>query len=361
MLDNYSLEIDFLPVGDGSRSGDAITLRFGIVENSIWKTQTVFVIDGGNSQSGNQIVEHINMVYKTNKVDRIILTHPDADHASGLRNVIEKMEVGKVWMHCPWNHWEDVKDSMIDGRITKSSFGDRMREAYQFAHDVEQLAIKKNIEIYPPHQGCSFNVNGEKVVTVLGPSKQLYTSLIQASGKTPEMAIFESTRNFSAENKKVVFEDMSFETENLAEGEIPTSAENDMSLILLLNIAGTRVLFTGDSGTQGLYKAILYSAAKNISLKNLDLFDVPHHGSRRNLSKGILKHINAKYSIISCAAKGAPKHPSPIVTNALLRRNMNSYVTQGKMLTYHSKNLVARPGVNPVSPVSFQNTLEISI
>src|SRR5688572_5263922 len=121
MTEANSLEIDFLPVGEENKSGDAIALRFGMYENRGWKSQTIFIIDGGDSDSGDALVRHVREVYKSDKVDRVILTHPDRDHASGLRNVIEELKVDKIWMHRPWNHWGDLKDSIVDGRVTKNS------------------------------------------------------------------------------------------------------------------------------------------------------------------------------------------------------------------------------------------------
>ena len=44
-------EIDFLPVGDGARSGDAIALRYGNLEGTRAE-QTVVVIDGGFTDDG---------------------------------------------------------------------------------------------------------------------------------------------------------------------------------------------------------------------------------------------------------------------------------------------------------------------
>jgi beta-lactamase superfamily II metal-dependent hydrolase len=362
MTINNSIEIDYIPVGEESKSGDAIALRFGQYENGTWKNQSVFIIDGGNSNSGDALVKHVKEVYNTTKVDRVILTHPDGDHASGLRNVIEELQVGKIWMHRPWHYWHDLKDSIVDGRVTKKSFTDKLREAYQYAHDIEELAISKKIEIFHPHQGGSFSSNDEKLLTILGPGKEFYLSLIQASEKTPEMKIAESiTKSFAASNKKTVYEDMTFETENLSDIDEATSAENDMSLIMLLTVAGSKVLFTGDAGTQGLFNAIKYANANGFPLNDLDLFDVPHHGSRHNLSKGILKYINAKNSIISCAKKGEPSHPSPIVTNGLLRRNMNPHWTKGNLINYHNGAVPLRGGLNPVTPIPFSSTVEIPI
>lgn len=355
-----AFEIDFLPVGESSKSGDAIAMRYGNYESGKWKSQFVIIIDGGNSSSGGALVEHVQEIYKTNLVNQIILTHPDGDHACGLKTVLEEMKVGKLWMHRPWNHWEDIGDSIKDGRITKASFGERLKNAYQFAYNLEQLALKKGIKIVAPHQGHKYTNEDETIFRILGPSKLFYQSLLQASSKTPQMHLDRTFSNVTRAGKsKQVIETMEFETENLAAEHGETSAENDMSLITYLTVAGTKILFTADAGTMALYKAIAYSKQENINLEELDYFTVPHHGSRRNLSKGILEHIKAPTAFVSCAKEGDPKHPSPIVTNALARRNINVYQTKGALLSNRTMNLPKRNGMFSADIVPFQSTIEI--
>ena len=92
-------EIDFLSVGTGEKSGDAIAFRIWR-ENYFW----VFVIDGGYTESGDALVKHINHYYGTNTVNLVILTHPDDDHARGTLRVVEQMKVDNLWMHRPWNY-----------------------------------------------------------------------------------------------------------------------------------------------------------------------------------------------------------------------------------------------------------------
>jgi glyoxylase-like metal-dependent hydrolase (beta-lactamase superfamily II) len=78
------IEIDFLAVGDKAKSGDAIALRFGNLLGNR-EEQTVITVDGGTLKSGERLVEHVKTYYKTNRVDFGFLTHPDGDHASGMR------------------------------------------------------------------------------------------------------------------------------------------------------------------------------------------------------------------------------------------------------------------------------------
>jgi len=357
-----ALEIDYLAVGDGTRSGDAIALRYGLYENDEWKSQYVMTIDGGNKSTGEKLVKHIKEVYNTSIVNCAILTHPDGDHASGMKVVVENMDVKDILMHRPWRHRQDLKDSIVDGRVTANSLTESLKEAYRYAYEIEEIATKRKIDITAPHQGFFFH-HGDNVpvLRVLAPGKDFYLELIKRSGKTPEMEtaeIIEKSVEFS-EDKKEVDEDMRFETEHLTEEHGETSAENDMSLIILLEVAGKRVLFTGDAGTMGMYKALEYTVKNKIDLTTLNVFHVPHHGSRRNLSKGILSKILAKQAYISCAAKGAPSHPSAIVTNALIRRSMTPYCTQGKGLRYFTSNLGQRPGWSSATAIPFSNKVLI--
>jgi beta-lactamase superfamily II metal-dependent hydrolase len=76
---NEGYEIDFLPVGSGERSGDAICVRYGTP--GYYK---VMVYDGGTKESGEALVKHIREHYGTHHVDYVVCSHPDADHAFGL-------------------------------------------------------------------------------------------------------------------------------------------------------------------------------------------------------------------------------------------------------------------------------------
>src|SRR5438477_6112421 len=102
-----AFEVDFLGVGQGERSADAIALR--IADPSAPSGQRVMVIDGGTQDSGEQLVDHVQSYYGTKHVDYVVLTHPDADHASGLTVVLDKLNVGTLVMHKPWEHANEIR------------------------------------------------------------------------------------------------------------------------------------------------------------------------------------------------------------------------------------------------------------
>src|SRR6266536_5996825 len=107
-VSSMGYEVDFLPVGEGERGGDAVCLRIGNLAGHR-SEQTVVVIDGGFKEAtGETLVEHIKYFYGTDQVDLVVSTHPDADHTGGLEAVLEQLKVGCLWMHQPWNHTDDI-------------------------------------------------------------------------------------------------------------------------------------------------------------------------------------------------------------------------------------------------------------
>jgi beta-lactamase superfamily II metal-dependent hydrolase len=343
-----NLEIDFLPVGNGEKSGDSISFRYGDFSDK--RNQYIVVIDGGTIESGDALVKHIKDFYGS-YVDLAILTHPDGDHSSGLRQVLNELSVGELWIHKPWEHSKEILDLFVDGRITSNSLSEKLKEGYNYAYEIEQIAISKGITIKEPFAGLTFN-NG--VIKIIGPTESYYESLIPEFTKTPQQKTQMQKAYFGIkEAVNWIAETLDFETLS-EDGE--TSAENNSSCISLLSFDGEKFLFTGDSGIQGMQNAIDYTKSKSIDLTNINFLQVPHHGSHRNVSPSILNQIKCQTAFVS-AAKDAPKHPSKKVVNALIRRGANVYVTNGVQIC-HNRNYPLRAGYSNAVPIPFFNQVE---
>jgi beta-lactamase superfamily II metal-dependent hydrolase len=325
-------EIDYISVGDGERSGDAITLRFGNLSGSR-EQQFITVIDGGFQESGETLVNHIKTYYGTDHVDLAVSTHPDSDHASGLYAILEKLSVGQLAMHRPWEHAAEIKRLFKDGRITASGLEERLEKSLQHASDLETLATKKGIQIVEPFQGIT-GLNG--AIHILGPSQEYYKILLAGFRSTPEpknsLGILEPLRKATKETVKRI-QDF-WHIDLLDDDEDTTSAENNTSTIILFNLDGHKLLFTGDAGKTAILNAIAYADTLRISLTGMQFLDVPHHGSKHNLNSKILKKMNATTAFISANGNNG-KHPAKKITNALQKHGAKVFVNRKSSLLHH--------------------------
>jgi len=349
---NNSLEIDFLAVGNGEKSGDAIAIRYGDFEDI--SKQYVIVIDGGTIDSGKEIIKLIKETYKTNYIDLVISTHPDGDHASGLREILkdEDFTIKALWMHRPWEHSEKIRHLFVDGRITDNSLSERLQNAYNYAFECEEIANERDIDIEEPFSGKSFD-NGR--LRVLGPAKDYYLELIPDFNKSPEAkdTLLEKAFSGVSDAIKWVIETMQIETLDDS-GE--TSAENNSSVILLFEFESAYYLFTGDAGIPALERVIKFATKSDIDISNIRFMQVPHHGSKRNISPYILNSIKCKTAYVS-ASKDAAKHPAKKVVNAYIRRGASVYTTEGSNLNHH-ENTASREGYSSATPLSFNEKVE---
>lgn len=341
-MNEIGYEIDFLPVGEGSKSGDSIVVRWGkLLADPV--EQTVIVIDGGYTNSGEAIVSHIRNHYKTETVDCVINTHPDNDHVGGLRYVLENLKVANLLMHCPWHHTDGISSWFKDGRVTDNSVKQSIKESLEWAYNLEQLALRNGVKVFEPFTGMT-GFNG--VLRVLGPTREFYDKLLLDFKGTPEPkeisaneSMFESIlgklATFASEAVTLVGESLGIET--LDDGG-ETSAENESSAIILLTIEGKHFLFTGDAGIPALDNAVSLLESEGFDFGNLGFIQVPHHGSKRNIGPSLLDRmigpkqsveLQIKTAFVSSSKEGAPKHPSKKVTNAFRRRGAHVFGTCG--------------------------------
>lgn len=341
-------EIDFLAVGDGERSGDAIALRFGNLQQG---EQTVVVIDGGTKESGAALVNHIKTYYKTETVDAAICTHSDSDHASGLTEVLESLKVGKLFMHLPWKHAADIDDLFKDPRVTATSLMRNFKKSLDNAHELATLAEENGIPIIEPF---SDTIKADERWALLSPSTTFYEELLTAFRCVPEAAaetpFLQKAVVAVKEAIKWIAENWNIET--LSEPEVDaTSAENNSSVVLLFKDGDSKFLFTSDAGAPALTEAVERAKKLGIDLSTVNGIQVPHHGSKRNVGPAILNVLlgprkqsesYSKTAIVSAAKAGEPKHPSKKVVNAFMRRGARVYATQGRPLWHHSNDAPAR-------------------
>ena len=337
-------EIDFLDV-ESQKSGDAIPLRY-----SVNGTKRIHITDGGFQDTGDNIIDHINKYYGCpRRIDAVIVSHPDGDHAGGLRKILETFEVSELWMLRPWLYADELigqfsRFTNIDNLVR------RLKDIYSNIAVLEEIAVSKNIPIYEPFQNAKI---GE--FTVLAPTKRRYLSLVVESDKTPE-ATKESSQSLLARANylvekliRAVWGEETFSPEE-------TSPENNMSVVQYANLCNEKILLTADAGRDALIEAANYAPWVGLTLPGINRFQVPHHGSRRNVSAEILDHWlgpklwvkpeegNEKFTAIISASKEDEDHPRKVVIRACIHRGAKVVSTESSSMRINSSNAPYREG-----------------
>lgn len=357
-------EIDFLDV-ESSKSGDAITIRYNINGAT-----TIHVVDGGYQDTGDKVLSHIKKHYGSpSKIDRVVVTHPDGDHAGGLRKVLNEFEIGELWMLRPWLYADELIDRFA--KFTNvQNLEKRLREIYPNINALEEIALDRGIKILEPFQGS--NIGN---FTVMAPTKSRYLDLVVSSEKSPEIAkeekaIQESsyrTMLDSLAEKAVTFLKSLWGEENFSAEE--TSSENEMSVVQYATLCGKSILLTGDAGRGALNEAYEYAPAVGLTLPGINRFQVPHHGSRRNVSSEILDlwlgdklesepNDDSKecHAFIS-AAKKDKDHPRKAVIRGVIHRGAKVFSTEGNSLRT-SRNAPDREGWTASTPIPYPDDQE---
>ena len=330
-------EIDFIEAGN-SGSGDAIALRHANGDG----TEFIHVVDGGYTDDGDKLADHIKKYYgNASYIDHVVLTHPDGDHAAGVKKVLENFEIGVLLMNRPLNHIEALVP-LFKYEYTEAGLIQRLKNDFPHTADLEKIAEEQNIEIRDAFQGDYIGR-----FLVLAPSRERYIQLVVDSEKTPEAerkAAFEGSifEKMIQAVKNIVAE---WGQENLKGDTEGTSSENEMSIVRIAELWEEKILLTGDAGVNALMEAYVYATGLGVQLPGINRFQVPHHGSRRNVSSDVLdlwlgarlgsQSENPGYTAIISANQKDKDHPRKAVVRALIHRGAKVVQTTGVTCSHH--------------------------
>jgi beta-lactamase superfamily II metal-dependent hydrolase len=329
-------EVDFLPVGNSN--GDAICIQYSL-PGGVY----VHVVDGGFTDTGQKIIDHIKKYYGANyTITHMVLSHADNDHATGLIEVMKSMKVHNLWMNRPWLYAKDTIQH-FHGRYTLDGLVEKMREMHPYLVVIEELAAKQGTAIHDVFQGDKIGN-----FTVLAPSRERYIRLIPDLNKTPprHSAADTSLGTILGEALKRVRDYLyeSWDIETLSNDPDPTSASNETSVVQMGVLDGQHVLLTADVGPEGLNEAADYAKVNGLLGRYPHMVQVPHHGSRRNVTPQVLDRLigglmpeGQSYGTAICSiGKDKDEFPRGQVNNAFLRRGYPVYVTRDNIMLYHS-------------------------
>lgn len=346
-------EIDFLPVGDSN--GDAIVVRHGTAD-----TFYLHIVDGGFTDTAQTVIDHVEKYFGKNMViSDMVLSHADNDHATGLVRLLDYFDVRSLWMNRPWLYAAETLDS-FHGNYTLEGLVAKMKEMHPYLVELEAIATSKGIPVKEVFQGAAIGP-----FRVLAESRRRYIELIPELDKTPPSyeeaegvvgALTEVFRKAADAVKETL------DIETLDENPPATSASNETSVVQLGHIDSRSILLTADVGLAGLNEAADYAETLGL-LAPPDVVQIPHHGSRRNVTPSVLNRwlgeptrSDRGFAYVS-VGKDADIYPRKKVKNAFIRRGYPVMATRGQTVCeYHGFR--ARPGWVPAPREPFSEDVD---
>ncbi|MRT12973.1 MBL fold metallo-hydrolase [Enterobacteriaceae bacterium RIT711] len=356
-------DLDFLAVGPDS-SGDSILVR--TINND--DTESVMLVDGGFSGTAVDIKNFMSKHYNSSVIDNMVLTHVHQDHISGLISLIrnDEVTVKKLWAIFPWDFTNELINlEYFKSRSSANYLFHELKRNFPKLKELEDIAVEKGIKIKTPFAGAMI---GD--FRVLSPTKEFYFENISSSQKTAAKnnsddfvesvnSVSKGVNSVIDTIKEAVSKYACWGHEVLTEED--TDAENNNSVVLYSELCGTKILLTGDAGKSALNQVVAY--LKQYGEIAIDIFKVPHHGSRHNLSLDILdslfgpkiasqKDCMEKFTAVVSAAKNDKKHPRNVIVRALMHRGAKVYTTKNGWHRQY-KNTDKRPGAVKSTPMDY--------
>lgn len=297
------------------------------------------LIDGG-TQSSVSTVRRFLRGQGVVHLDHVVCSHPHDDHAGGLVDLVKDstLSIGRLWAHLPIDHID------IDSVVAQVRKHSTLKEAQVITESLQthislvQAAMERKIPISQPF-------SGEKIgsLTVCGPSPEYYQEI---------MSQFTNESYYSLENSIAarVLERLEEQVDESSDSLLDnpqTDPLNNTATILATKVINDIYVFTADAGAQSLAAAL-----KDYAIADCKWMQVPHHGSRRNITQGLIEEFSPKTAFVS--AEGSKKHPRTAVVNAIKKQGARVYSTHypnGGHLRHHNGTVPERTEYTSATPL----------
>jgi competence protein ComEC len=223
----------------------------------IQKNTTQILIDGGPDNSVLNCLGKY-MPFWDRQIELVILTHPEADHYSGLIEVFKKYKVSYFGQNNTNSSSQGVRVDTLYDRVIKKVVG---------GSGTQDLRLSKGVDLRV----------GMIYLDILHPEDEQFP-----------------INNFQFSN-----------------------STNDNGVVVLLKYAQFKALFTADVEDEVSDELSILS-----EVEGLDYIKVNHHGSKNGLSEKLLQATMAKTAVISVGKKNSYGHPHAEVIKMLSERDI---------------------------------------
>lgn len=218
----------------------------------VWKDKQI-LIDGGPSEKVLGCLSD-NLPFWDKDLEMVILTHPEADHITGLVSVLDRYNVQQI-----------IGNSLMTDSGVFGKFRTRV--------------IEKKIPVYSPKKGDKIKI-GKVEFKILHPGEKLGDEIVWKEANDSQV-LGAYSGNF-----------------------------NETAIVAELSFGNFDTLLTGDVGTD-------QEKEIDSLLTDIEVLKVAHHGSKYSTSQEFLARIRPELAVISVGATNRYGHPTTEVLERL--------------------------------------------
>lgn len=309
------LEVTALP----ARQGDALWIRWGDPN-----APHQMFIDMGTEPIGKKIRDRLENLHPSQRhFDLLVISHIDADHIGGVLTAVaeaeelEGLSFDEIW----FNGFDHLNGKRIPPATIEPLGG---VQGERLSHWLRGQAWNKAFDYGPVRRDPEgdpqvVELHDGLTLTVLGPTPirlenligkwesevrkalekgtidpEIVSPGIEPMGRTAGPPVLESDDDLAdLANKSTTHDD---------------AEANGSSIVLLLRYKDRSILLTGDAFSKDLVQAI--EAISPGTRLALDVFKLPHHGSRNNVHQALVEAVDCKRWLFSTDGTTF-KHPDP--------------------------------------------------
>lgn len=308
-------KIEMLPAAHG----DCLWIEYGDEKNI-----NRILIDTGTAATYKTLRERILKIpFEERRFELFIITHVDADHIEGALPLLQDVELGVQFGDVWFNGWKHITDLLgaVQGEFL-SSLLETQKRPWNKAFRGKAAVVSEEGKL------PVIRLKGGMKITLLSPSREklsalrpLWKTVVESEGLEPGNTGQALER--LKETKKFRPADLlgKFDVEKLADISFVSDdkAPNGSSIAILAEYGENRCLFGADAHAPLLETTIdRLITQRGVEKLALDAFKIPHHGSKKNLNKGLLQKLFCDRYLISTNGNQF-KHPDDDAISRIIK------------------------------------------
>jgi beta-lactamase superfamily II metal-dependent hydrolase len=308
-----------------AKQGDAIWIEYGK-----GKTAHRILIDGGPIGAYTELNDRLKALPDGDKrVELLVISHVDTDHIEGIvRLFAEKrskwpIEPNDIWFN-GWRHIEEATDlGGREGDFLSALIRRRAFDEWNKAFDKKAIMVRqgKPLSMVKLPDGMKLTVlspNADKLKKMSkkwqkdveehglepGDLDAAWEQLVETTKYHPEEGLLGGPKDFADKLKKQL--------------KIDQSIANGTSIAFLAEFEGKSCLFLADAHADVICESLRKLIPRGQERLKVDAVKMSHHGSRHNISEGLMKMIDAKHFLFSTNGE-IHKHPDKAAIKAVIQ------------------------------------------